>query len=79
MMVQIFRLFIVCVSPINNVLCISQHFLLAHSCICDVIMLLLLRVACPVDKQFLVFSNTGSLYIFMLYSLYVTLLTATVF
>ena len=36
-------------------------------------------IACPVDKSFLVFSNTGSLYIFMLYSLCVTLLTSTVF
>ena len=27
--------------------------------------------------EFLVFSNAGSLYIFMLYSLYVTLLTST--
>ena len=36
-------------------------------------------IACPVDKYFLVFSKTGSLYVFMLYSLYVTLLTSTVF
>ena len=43
MMVQIFRLFIVCLSPINDVLCISQHFSLGHSCICDVTMFSLLR------------------------------------
>ena len=79
MMVQIFRLSIMCLSPINNILCISQHFLLAHSCICDATMFSLLRIACPVGKQFLVFSNTGCLYIFMLYSLYVTLLTSTDF
>ena len=40
----------VCLSPINNVLCISQHFSLGHFCICDVTMFLLLRVACSVDK-----------------------------
>ena len=47
MMVQIFRLFIVCLSPINNVLCFSQHFSLGHSCICDVTMFLLLRDCLP--------------------------------
>ena len=78
MMVQIFRLFIVCLSPINNVLYISPHFLLAHSCICDVTMFSLLRVACPVGK-YLVFSNAGCLYVFMMYSLCVTLVTSTVF
>ena len=35
------------VSPINNVLCFSQHFSLGHSCICDVTMLLLLRHCLP--------------------------------
>ena len=47
MMVQIFRLFIVCLSPINNVLCFSQHFSSGHSCICDVTMFLLLRDCLP--------------------------------
>ena len=42
-----FRLFIVCLSPINNALCISQHFSLGHSCICDVTMFLLLRNYVP--------------------------------
>ena len=47
LMVQIFRLFIVCLSPINNVLCFSQHFSLVHSCICDVTLFLLLRDCLP--------------------------------
>ena len=47
MMVRIFRLFIVCSSPISNVLCFSQHFSLGHSCICDVTMFLLLRDCLP--------------------------------
>ena len=79
MMVQIFRLFIVWLFPINNVLCISQHFLFAHCCIRDVTMFFYYVVACPVGKQFLVFNNTGCLNMFMFYSLYVTLLTSTVF
>ena len=29
---------LVCLSPMNDVLCISQHFLLARSCICDATM-----------------------------------------
>ena len=42
-----FRLCIVCLSPISNVLCFSQHFSLGHSCICDVTMFLLLRDCLP--------------------------------
>ena len=51
MMVQIFRLFIVCLSPINNVLCISQHFLLVPTPVS--VMYQCFRyyvIACPVGK-----------------------------